>query len=95
MDTLSVWTFGAPDGAELALRQVERLQLRRAIAVADAAVVAWPAGATRPRTYQVGSVQGTVALSGAFWGLVFGLAVHALLQRRRAHIPVPAAQASK
>lgn len=72
MDTISIWTFDSSDGADAALRQLERLQLRGVITVADAAVVAWPPGADRPRTYQVGSVEGTAALSGAFWGLVFG-----------------------
>lgn len=72
MDTMSIWTFDTADGADLALRTVERLQLRGVIAVADAAVVAWAPGSPRPRTYQVGSVEGTAALSGAFWGLVFG-----------------------
>jgi uncharacterized membrane protein len=69
---MSIWTFDSADGAEAALRQVERLQLRGSITVADAAVVAWPGDAPRPRTFQVGSVEGTAALSGAFWGLVFG-----------------------
>ncbi|MEJ2868272.1 DUF1269 domain-containing protein [Actinomycetospora sp. OC33-EN08] len=69
---MSIWTFDTADGADLALRTVERLQLRGTIAVADAAVVAWAPGSHRPRTYQVGSVEGTAALSGAFWGLVFG-----------------------
>ncbi|MGE0300533.1 DUF1269 domain-containing protein [Pseudonocardia sp.] len=73
MNTLSVWRFDTPDGAETALRAVERLQHRRVVTIDDASVVAWPAGARRPRTYQAGTAAGTAALSGAFWGLLFGL----------------------
>jgi uncharacterized membrane protein len=72
VDTMSIWTYDTAEGASAALRQVERLQLRNGITVADAAVVAWPSGSPRPSTYQAGSVDGTAALSGAFWGLVFG-----------------------
>ena len=72
MSTLSVWTFDGPDGAARALRVVERLQTRRRLAIEDAAVVSWPAGQHRPYSYQAGTIDGTAALSGAFWGLLFG-----------------------
>ena len=73
MSTLSVWTFDGPDGAARVLRVVERLQTRRRLSIEDAAVVSWPAGKHRPYSYQAGTVDGTAALSGAFWGLLFGL----------------------
>ncbi|ODU03655.1 MAG: hypothetical protein ABS81_13245 [Pseudonocardia sp. SCN 72-86] len=72
MTTLSIWTFDTEAGAEAALRPLERRQNQRLLAVDDVAVVAWAAGAVRPRTYQAGTVAGTAALSGAFWGLLFG-----------------------
>ena len=71
--TLSVWGFDAADGAEAALRRLERQQHQRLLTLDDVAVVAWPAGTRRPRAYQVGTAEGTAALSGAFWGLLFGL----------------------
>jgi uncharacterized membrane protein len=69
---LSVWTFGRPDGAASALRAIERLQTRRRLTIEDASIVSWPAGQHRPCSYQVGTIDGTAALSGAFWGLLFG-----------------------
>ena len=72
MNTFSVWTFDHPDGAASALRVIERLQTRRRLAIDDAAVVSWPAGKHRPYSYQAGTIDGTAALSGAFWGMLFG-----------------------
>ena len=72
--TLSIWRYDTVDRAETALRSLERLQHRARITIADAAVVAWESGSRRPRTYQAGTVAGTAALSGAFWGLLFSLA---------------------
>jgi uncharacterized membrane protein len=65
-------TFGTAGGAAGALRVIERLQTRRRLAIEDAAVVTWPAGKYRPYSYQAGTIDGTAALSGAFWGLLFG-----------------------
>jgi uncharacterized membrane protein len=70
--TLSVWTFGSPGGAASALRVIERLQTRHRLTIEDASIVCWPAGQHRPSSYQAGTVDGTAALSGAFWGLLFG-----------------------
>ncbi len=72
MNTFSVWTFDHPDGAAGALRVIERLQTRGRLAIDDAAVVSWPAGKHRPYSYQAGTIDGTAALSGAFWGMLFG-----------------------
>lgn len=73
MTTLSIWIFDTPAAAEPALRTLERLEMQGRLDVDDAAVVAWPAGDMRPRTYQAGSAGGAAGLSGAFWGLLFGL----------------------
>jgi uncharacterized membrane protein len=70
---VSIWRFDTSDGAEVALRALERLQVRRVVAIDDAAVVVWREGARRPHGYQVGTEAGAAALSGAFWGLLFGL----------------------
>jgi uncharacterized membrane protein len=70
--TVSVWTFDTPEGASGALRVLERLQTRRRLTIDDASVVSWAAGRHRPHVYQVGAVDGTAALAGAFWGLLFG-----------------------
>ena len=72
MSTVSVWTFSTADGAAGALRVIERLQTRQRLSIEDAAVVSWPPGKHRPYSYQAGTVDGTAALSGAFWGLLFG-----------------------
>ena len=73
MNTLSIWRFDTSDGAEEALRMLERLQTRRLVTIDDAALLVWRRGAHRPQGYQVGTAAGTTALSGAFWGLLFGL----------------------
>ena len=72
MDTVGIWRFDTCEGVESALRTSERLQTRRLVTIDDAAVVIWRAGARRPHGYQVGTAAGTTALSGAFWGLLFG-----------------------
>jgi uncharacterized membrane protein len=73
MATLSVLKFDAPDGAEQALGVLERLQRQQLIAVADAAIVAWPHGRKGPKTKQAVSTLAAGALSGSFWGFLFGL----------------------
>ena len=71
--TLSIWKFTGPDGAEQALRTLAGLQAQRLVVVEDASVVSWPEGRRKPRTWQARDVVGGAALSGAFWGLLFGL----------------------
>ncbi|MCO1656451.1 DUF1269 domain-containing protein [Pseudonocardia humida] len=73
MTTLSTWKFDTPQGAERALRTLSRLQADRLVAVQDAAVVSWPGGRRKPRAWQARDVVGPAALSGAFWGLLFGI----------------------
>jgi uncharacterized membrane protein len=73
MSTLTVWKFHAADGAENALAKLEGLQKQELIKVLDAAVVTWPEGRKKPKTYQAVSTVGIGALGGAFWGMLFGL----------------------
>jgi uncharacterized membrane protein len=73
MSTLTVWKFNAADGAEKALAKLEGLQKQQIIQVLDAAVVSWPQGRKRPKTFQAMNTVGAGALGGAFWGMLFGL----------------------
>lgn len=73
MATLTVWKFSTADGAEKALTKLEALQKQELIQIQDAAIVSWPQGRKRPKTYQAFSTVGAGALGGAFWGMLFGL----------------------
>ena len=73
MATLTVWKFPTADGAEEAVRTLEKLQSEALIKVQDAAVVSWPTDKKKPRTRQLHNLAGAGALGGAFWGLLFGL----------------------
>jgi uncharacterized membrane protein len=73
MSTLTVWKFNSADGADKALTKLGDLQKQQLIQVLDAAVVSWPTGRKRPKTYQALDTVGAGALGGAFWGMLFGL----------------------
>lgn len=73
MATLTVWEFPTAEGAQEAVRTLERLQGEQLITVHDGAVVEWPADKKKPRTRQLHNLAGAGALGGAFWGLLFGL----------------------
>jgi len=73
MSALTVWKFNTADGADHALTKLEDLQKQQIIQVLDAAVVSWPQGRKRPKTYQAMNTVGSGALGGAFWGVLFGL----------------------
>jgi len=73
MATLTVWKFPKAEGADEAVRTLERLQGEELIKVHDAAVVTWPQDKKKPRTRQLHNLAGAGALGGAFWGLLFGL----------------------
>ncbi|MFB2833056.1 DUF1269 domain-containing protein [Floridanema evergladense] len=73
MATLTVWKFSTADGADKALSKLEDLQKQQLIQVIDAAIVSWPQGRKRPKTYQAMNTAGAGALGGAFWGMLFGL----------------------
>jgi uncharacterized membrane protein len=73
MATLTAWKFATPYGADDALATLEKLQTEALIAVQDAAVVSWEPGHSKPRTRELHSTTKTGALSGGFWGFLFGL----------------------
>ena len=73
MSTLTVWKFKTVDGADKALTKLESLQKQQIVQVLDAAIVSWPQGRKRPKTYQAMNTLGVGALGGAFWGMLFGL----------------------
>ncbi|HEU0179696.1 MAG TPA: DUF1269 domain-containing protein [Blastocatellia bacterium] len=73
MTTLSVLEFNSADGADQALRILQRLQQQQLIKMVDAAVVTWPQDSKGPKTRQLVSTARAGALGGAFWGLLIGL----------------------
>jgi len=73
MSSLTVWKFNTVDGANNALNKLQELQKQQVIQVLDAAIVSWPQGRKRPKTYQAMNTVGVGALGGAFWGMLFGL----------------------
>ena len=73
MATLTVWKFHTAEGAQNALTKLGELQKQELIQVLDAAVVTWPTGRKKPKTYQAMDTVGAGALGGAFWGMLFGL----------------------
>ena len=73
MATVTVLKFNAPEGAEKALGVVQNLQKQHLITLHDAAIVTWPAGKKKPKTRQLVDLPSAGALSGMFWGTLFGL----------------------
>ncbi|CAM5599026.1 hypothetical protein SCYAM73S_07699 [Streptomyces cyaneofuscatus] len=73
MSTLTVWKFTTAEGAESAEETLKALQKEGLIRILDAAVVSWPADRAKPRTKQLLDLVGAGALSGTFWGMLFGL----------------------
>src|SRR5215831_18834551 len=73
MTTLSVLEFNSADGADKALRILERLQQQQLIKLVDAAVVTWPQGSKGPKTKQMVSTVRAGVIGGAFWGFLIGL----------------------
>jgi uncharacterized membrane protein len=73
VNTLTVWRFDAPGGAEDALPRLRQLVAERLIEIDDAALVAWPAGHRKPSTETLGSLDGPGGLWGGFWGVLLAL----------------------
>jgi uncharacterized membrane protein len=72
MATLTVWKFATPDAADAAEDTLVDLQKQNLIAIHDAATVSWRDGAKTAQDRQLSSMTGAAALSGSFWGLLFG-----------------------
>jgi uncharacterized membrane protein len=73
MATLTAWKFSTPQGADIALEKLQKLQSEQLINVQDAAVVSWEAGRKKPKTRELHDTKKAGALGGGFWGLLFGL----------------------
>lgn len=71
--TLTVWEFQTPDGAYQAVNTLKVLQQESLINLLDAAIVSWPQNKSKPKTENLGKLTGAGALTGSFWGLLFGL----------------------
>jgi uncharacterized membrane protein len=88
MATLTVLKFSTPEGADETLKVIKTLHKQELIVLHDGAVVSWPVGKKKPKTKQVGNLEGMSTLQASFWGLllgaiffvpVFGLAVGATI----------------
>jgi uncharacterized membrane protein len=73
MNTVTALKFNTPEGAEKALGVIRALQKEHLITLHDAAIVTWPAGKKKPKTWQLVDLPSAGALSGMFWGTLFGL----------------------
>ena len=73
MATLTAWKFSTPQGADIALEKLQKMQSEQLINVQDAAVVSWEVGRKKPKTRELHDTKKAGALGGGFWGLLFGL----------------------
>lgn len=73
MNTVTVWKFDTPQGADKALGKLKELHKDLFLQLHDAAVVSWEPGHRHPKTRQLQSAAGVGMLSGAFWGMFLGL----------------------
>jgi uncharacterized membrane protein len=73
MATLTAWRFQTPEGADVALQSLQRLEAQQLIEVQDAAVVTWEPGWKKPRTHDIHDTTRGGAMGGGLWGLLFGL----------------------
>jgi len=73
MNTLTVFKFGTPEGAQEMLNNVYKMQNEELITVVDAATVSCPEDRKAPKTKQAVNLTGAGAMDGAFWGMLFGL----------------------
>jgi uncharacterized membrane protein len=71
--TLTVWKFRTSEGAGQAVQTLKSLQQQGVINLLDAAIVTWPANKKKPKTEQLNDLNRAGALTGSFWGLLFGL----------------------
>ena len=73
MATVTVLKFETAEGADEALTIVQRLHRNHLIKLTDAAIVSWPAANKGPTTRQLNDLVKAGALTGLFWGMLFGL----------------------
>jgi uncharacterized membrane protein len=73
MATVSALKFDSAEGAQNALGAVQNLQKQHLLKLHDAAIVTWPTGKKSPKTRQLVDLASAGALSGMFWGTLFGL----------------------
>jgi uncharacterized membrane protein len=73
MSRLTVLKFDTADGAENELKVIEDLSKQQMIKLQDAAIVTWVKGKNKPKTEHLTHLTRIGALSGVFWGLLFGI----------------------
>ncbi len=73
MATMTVWKYDDAAGAERAKDTLAELQKEGLIQIVDAAIVEWDPSRKKPKTRQLHNLTAAGALSGSFWGLLFGL----------------------
>lgn len=73
METITVWKFDTPHGADDALAKLEKLKRELLIELHDAAVVTWDQGRRKPKVRQLNWSPTAGALGGSFFGLLLGL----------------------
>ena len=73
-DTLAVWRFDdARRSRSPSLPRLERLAREHTIEIEDAALVRWPPRHRKPRTRELGALDGPGQLWGGFWGVLLAL----------------------
>src|SRR3954462_12620019 len=73
MNTLTVWRFPSPEGADPALPALAGVLAAGRANVDDAALVSWPPGRRKPSARTLGGLARPGRLWGGFWGLLLGL----------------------
>jgi uncharacterized membrane protein len=73
MNTLTVWCFATPEGADAALPLMVTVVADGGASVDDSALVSWPPGRRKPSARPLGGLARPGQLWGGFWGLLLGL----------------------
>ena len=71
MSILTIWNFKTSEGAEQTAKKLVGMQKQGSIEIDDAAIVSWPGGKKKPRTYKTVDLFRLDALDSAFWRLLF------------------------
>jgi uncharacterized membrane protein len=72
-DSLAVWRFATPDGAETVLERLARLARDGEVSIDDAALVRWPERHRKPSIRELGDFAGPGTLWNGFWGVLLAL----------------------